>query len=45
MFLHSKEGQISTISTGLQKIEPAHNKEQNTITINWRQTQRYKILN
>jgi len=33
MFLHSKEGWISMISTGLQKVEPAHDQGQNTITI------------
>ena len=33
IFLHSKEGWISMISTGLQKIELAHDQGQNTITI------------
>ena len=36
MLLHSKEGQISMTSTKLQKVEPAHDKEQDAITINWR---------
>jgi len=36
MLLHSKEGQISMTSTELQKVEPAHDKEQDAITINWR---------
>jgi len=36
MFLYSKEGQITTIGTRLQKTEPIHNKEQDTTTLNWR---------
>ena len=36
MFLHSKEGQITTIGTRLQETESSNNKEQNTITFNWR---------
>ena len=36
MFLYSKERWISTISTGLQKVEPAYDKGQDTIAINWR---------
>jgi len=36
MLLHSKEGQISMTGTELQKVEPAHDKKQDAITINWR---------
>jgi len=35
IFLHFKEEWISTISTGLQKVELAHNEGQGTITIDW----------
>jgi len=31
MLLYSKKGQISTISTRLQKVESAYNKGQDTI--------------
>ena len=47
MLLHSKEEQISMTSTELQKVEPAHDKEQDAITINWRsnwQAQEHEIL-
>jgi len=44
MFLHSKEGCISTISIGLQKIESVHNKGQNTIVTNWRSNQQTQEL-
>jgi len=47
MLLYSKEGYISMIGTGLQKVEPVYNKKQETITINWRnnqQAQECKIL-
>ena len=39
MLLYSKEGQISTISTGLQEIELVHNKRQNATTTNWKSDQ------
>ena len=36
MFLYSKEEWIIIISIGLQKIEPAYNKGQDTIILNWK---------
>jgi len=33
MFLYSKERKISTISIGIQKVKPVHNKGQDTIVI------------
>ena len=36
MLLQSKEGQITTIGTRLQKAQPGYDKGQNTTTINWR---------
>jgi len=36
MFLHSKDRQISIISTRLQKFESVYNKGQDVITIDWR---------
>ena len=36
-----------TTSIRLQKVKPAHNKKQDTITINWKsnqQTQEYEVL-
>jgi len=47
IFLYSKEEQITMIGTGLQKIEPIYNKEQDTTTLNLRsgqQAQRYQVL-
>jgi len=35
MSLYSKEGQITITGTRLQETEPTHNKEQNTILLNW----------
>ena len=35
IFLHFREGQISITSTRLLEIEPAYNKGQNTIILNW----------
>ena len=34
MFLHSKERQVTIISTELQENKPAYNKEQDITTIN-----------
>ena len=42
MLLHPKEGQIIVISTGLQEIEPIHDKGQDTITLNWESYQQIK---
>ena len=42
MFLYSKKGQITTIGTRLQEIEPGYNKGQDTITFNWRSHQQTK---
>ena len=36
MFLYFKERQISMIDIRLQKVEPVHNKRQDTITIDWK---------
>ena len=36
LFLYSKERQFITISPGLQKAQPGHNKEQNAIISDWR---------
>ena len=47
MFLYSKEEQITTIGTRLQKTKPIHDKKQDTTTLNWRsnwQAQRCKVL-
>ena len=47
IFLYSKEEWITAIGTRLQEIEPDYNKEQDTITFNWRshqQTKGSKIL-
>ena len=47
MFLHSKEGWITTISTRLPETKPVYNKGQNAIIFNWRsywQTKEGKIL-
>ena len=47
MLLHSKEGQITTIGTRLQKAQPDYDKGQNTTAINWRsnrQAQESEIL-
>ena len=35
MFLHPNERYITTISTRLQKVKLAYNKNQNTTTLNW----------
>ena len=42
MFLHFKEEWIITIGTKLQETESSDNKEQNTITFNWRSYQQIK---
>ena len=42
MLLHSKEGQITTISTRLPETEPVYNKGQNAIILNWRSYQQTK---
>ena len=42
MFLYSKEEQIITIGTRLQKTKSSNNKEQNTTTFNWRSYQQIK---
>jgi len=34
MLLYFKEEQITMIGTGLQEIEPTHNKKQNTTIFN-----------
>jgi len=35
-FLYSKERQITTIGIRLQKTEPIHDKEQDTINLDWK---------
>ena len=47
MLLYSKEGWIVTTGTRLLETKPVYNKEQDTITLNWRsywQTKKSKIL-
>ena len=39
MFLHSKEGWITTIGTRLQEAQPGYDKGQNTTAINWKSNQ------
>ena len=36
ILLYFKKEWVTMISTGLQKIEPSNNKEQDTITFGWR---------
>ncbi len=48
MLLHSKEGRITTIGTGLQKAQPGYDKGQDATATNWRsnqQTQGAKYFN
>jgi len=35
MFLYSKEGWITMIGTGLQKIKLVYNKRQDSTALNW----------
>jgi len=42
MFLHSKEGPVTTFGLRLPETQSGHNKEQNTITVNKRSHQQVK---